>query len=489
MTTKTFKRALVWFRRDLRVLDNPALSQACELSKSVVAVFVVSPVQWQKHHKSAIQIDFTRRRLLALKSELSELNIDLKVLIADDFNQQLDCVLDCVESWQIDAVFSNREYEVDEVNRDQQFLKLLRQTPAKPACYSYEERCIIPPGQIVNGSHAPYKVFTPFSKNWLKQLATMGWHCLAKPNKLAIHSNTFASAAELAEHWHCSLAAEDWPAAEGLSKDYAVATPDILAQLRTFAREQSQDYQQQRDFPALDNTSKLSPHLAIGSLSAKQCLARLCHEHGAPWELAEGPKTWLNELIWREFYCHVMVAWPHVCMNQAFNPRYQQIQWPNDSLLFDKWCQGKTGFPLVDAAMRQLNQTGWMHNRLRMIVASFLSKDLMIDWRWGEQYFMSRLIDGDLSANNGGWQWAASTGTDAAPYFRIFNPETQSKRFDGSGLFIRRFIPELADCPTALLHKAGAGGHYIAPIVDHGERRQMSLALYKDHHEQLAQAG
>ncbi|MBD1388515.1 deoxyribodipyrimidine photo-lyase [Neiella sp. HB171785] len=467
-----YQRSCVWLRRDLRVLDNPALFDACQTSEAVVAVYVIPAAQWQEHHKSAIQADLIRRTLQHLQQELAQLNIELVVLQADSFDDQVALLSQCVNTWQIDGLFVSREYEVDEVARDKRLVQTLNDDIA---IQWYDERCVIKPNAIVNGSGQPYKVFTPFSKAWLKQLQESGWQCLAKPQMLSgLMSDVDSSCLPL-----CSLKADDWPYPIDDSSAYAADGKTVLAQLRAFSAERAERYQADRDFPAIDGTSILSPYLAIGSLSAKQCLARLCHDHGAPWELADGARTWLTELIWREFYQHVMVAWPHVCKDKAFKPDYEDIPWANDEQLFQAWCRGETGYPLVDAAMRQLNETGWMHNRLRMIVASFLCKDLLIDWRWGERYFMTKLVDGDFAANNGGWQWAASTGTDAAPYFRIFNPETQSKRFDGQGRFIQQYLPQLQGVDTKLIHQASAGGHYLPAVVDHKERRQMCLALYQ----------
>ena len=227
----------------------------------------------------------------------------------------------------------------------------------------------------------------------------------------------------------------------------------IVAVVNRFISDKLADYQEYRDFPAIKGTSGLSPYLALGIVSAKQLLAQV--QLHFP-EVLENPSKaefcWVNEIIWREFYRHLIVAYPKLCMGFNFNDKYDAVAWREDDSQFQAWCQGKTGYPIVDAAMRQLNKTGWMHNRLRMIVASFLTKHLLIDWRKGEHYFMSKLIDGDLASNNGGWQWAASTGCDAQPYFRVFNPITQSERFDPDGTFIRTYVPELKDVPAKHIH-------------------------------------
>jgi len=261
-----------------------------------------------------------------------------------------------------------------------------------------------------------------------------------------------------------------------------VAELEVLNRMRSFCQQRVQDYATARDFPAIDGTSSLSAYLAIGVLSAQQCVARLQHEAGQQLEQEKsGASVWLSELIWRDFYKHILVAFPRLIKHQAFQTETDQINWPNDNRLFAAWCRGETGYPIVDAAMRQLNETGWMHNRLRMITASFLVKDLHIDWRWGERYFMSKLIDGDFAANNGGWQWAASTDTNTAPYFRIFNPVTQSERFDPSGDFIRRYLPMLANKTNKEIHwphKPVTAKGYFRPVVEHNEARKLTLVLF-----------
>jgi deoxyribodipyrimidine photo-lyase len=253
------------------------------------------------------------------------------------------------------------------------------------------------------------------------------------------------------------------------------------------------DYANDRNRPDLDGTSRLSPYLRFGMLAPRLAAlaAYTALERAPSTGAAKGAETWLNELIWREFYLKILQEYPHVRQG-AFRPEYDAIRWDNDAAAFDAWCAGQTGYPFVDAAMRQLNTTGWMHNRARMVVASFLVKDLLIDWRWGERYFMQQLVDGDPAANNGGWQWTAGTGTDAAPYFRIFNPITQGEKFDPDGAFVRRWVPELANVPGKFIHapwtmaksdqiRTGCviGQTYPAPIIDHGWARQRTLDAYK----------
>ena len=282
-----------------------------------------------------------------------------------------------------------------------------------------------------------------------------------------------------------AIPAFDYPKGEFDRDLFPPGETAALKRLRHFAKQPVLDYPDKRDLPALDATSRLSVYLATGVLSPRQCLHRVLHEH--PDALDNSREfTWLNELIWREFYRHLLVAYPSLCRHKPFVDWTHRVEWQRNEAHFDAWKAGKTGFPIVDAAMRQMKEMGWMHNRLRMITASFLVKDLLIDWREGERYFMQQLIDGDLAANNGGWQWAASTGTDAAPYFRIFNPTTQGERFDPQGDFIRHYLPELADVPDSDIHQPHrwAEKHhkkldYPAPIVDHKAARKKTLDAFE----------
>ncbi|MFN3237947.1 MAG: cryptochrome/photolyase family protein, partial [Pseudomonadales bacterium] len=256
-----------------------------------------------------------------------------------------------------------------------------------------------------------------------------------------------------------------------------------LEQLESFVAERGADYQKNRDLPALEGTSRLSAALAVGLVSPVQCFHEAVAASDGDLSKSQGLETWVSELIWREFYINVIYCWPDVCKGKAFRPETDAVAWRYDEKDFALWCEGKTGFPIVDAAMRQLNETGWMHNRLRMVTAMFLTKYLLIDWRWGEQYFMSHLVDGHFAANNGGWQWSASTGTDAAPYFRLLSPIRQGERFDPDGDFIKRFIPELKDVSSKALHKPGCSEltetGYPAPMVDLKVAREACLAAFK----------
>ncbi|MFC4656692.1 deoxyribodipyrimidine photo-lyase [Rheinheimera marina] len=465
MTAAEF--ALVWYRNDLRTYDHLPLVSACQSGLPVLALFIATPGSWQQHHMAPIKQDLIRRRVRALEQELSELNIPLLAVEAEDYQSCLAVLAALIQAG-AQALYAETEYELREQQRDAKATALFQNSGK--AVYFSDRRALMPPGSVLNKSSEMYQVFTPFKKAWLQQLAGRGVQVHKRPAPQLV----------------APVLTLDMPAmqpGDQSSLAYEVGEQQVLEQMRRYCQVQVQDYQQKRDFPALDATSGLSAYLAIGVISVHQAVARLQLEHGQTLNQGDsGPAVWLSELIWRDFYIHILVAFPQLIKHKAFQAETDQIVWPNDPQLFQAWCDGKTGYPIVDAAMRQLNQTGWMHNRLRMIVASFLVKDLHIDWRWGERYFMSKLIDGDFAANNGGWQWAASTGTDAAPYFRIFNPVTQSERFDPKGDFIRRMVPELADLPAAQIHwphPLPMWSDYVAPVVDHSQARLITLQLFK----------
>lgn len=465
---------LVWFRSDLRVYDNAALVQAMSQGPTL-AIFIACPNSWQQHDMAPIKQDLIRRRALALQQELAELQVPLLLAEGSSYDAVED-IFRALLPLGIGCVYSELEYELREQQRDQQLQAWL--TEQGIDWWQSDRQAAFTPGRFVNGSGSMYQVFTPFKKRWLQALAEQELAVLPKPKP----------------QQKLKLALPQLPVFQpgnGSSKDWSVDSEALLQQLRDYCQSRVQLYKKQRDFPALDATSRLSPYLAVGALSVRQCIRRLQLEAGdAIWQADSGAAVWLSELIWRDFYKHVLVAWPELIKHQPFQKDTTAIRWRNDETLFAAWCAGQTGYPLVDAAMRQLNQTGWMHNRLRMVVASFLVKDLHVDWRWGERYFMRQLIDGDFAANNGGWQWAASTGTDAAPYFRIFNPITQSERFDPKGHFIRNWLPELAAVPDAAIHwphKLTNRNQYPAPVVDHAKARATTLELFQQARQQAGE--
>lgn len=459
--------ALVWLRNDLRCFDNAALFAAQQTGLPVVAVYIATPQTWLQHQMAAMKQDLLRRRIVQMQRELAEYAIPLLAIEGSDYQS---CASQLAAVCQLGGVslFAQREYELREQQRDERVVSCLAGMGID--CHFIDNQCRFAPGTVLSKTGDTYKIFTPFKKTWLGKFRELGVQCYAKPMQQQ------SIAIRLPSPLKTMYSGDDSSAA------YPVAEAEILQMLRHFCRERVQDYQVARDFPARPGTSGLSAYLAIGVISAQQAMARLQLEAGdSLWHEQSGAAVWLSELIWREFYKHILVTYPDLIKHQPFQKDTLAIRWGNNQSWFQRWCDGQTGYPIVDAAMRQLNQTGWMHNRLRMIVASFLVKDLQIDWRWGEAYFMSKLIDGDFAANNGGWQWAASTGTDAAPYFRIFNPVTQSERFDPKGEFIRQMVPELAAISTKHIHwphPLPMSVQYAKPVVDHAKARIRTLEMF-----------
>lgn len=461
---------LVWFRADLRVHDNLALAAACRSPEArVLAVFIATPGQWQQHAMAPRQAAYLSSHLNGLQCSLAEKGIPLIYKEVSDFSAQCQVVQAICEQYAVTHLFYNYQYEFNERQRDRQLEKILQDVEFQ----GFDDSVMLPPGSVMTGNHEMYKVFTPFKNAFIKRLKEALPECVAAPTVRG------EAITEIPEREF------DYPQQAFDETLFPATEKNAIAKLRQFCKAGAGDYDARRDFPATEGTSRLSACLALGVLSPRQCLHRLLAEQ--PQALDGGPgSVWLNELIWREFYRHLMTYHPDFCKHRPFIPWTDNVNWQHNESHLQAWQKGETGFPIVDAAMRQLNETGWMHNRLRMITASFLVKDLLIDWRVGERYFISQLIDGDLAANNGGWQWAASTGTDAAPYFRIFNPATQGQKFDADGEFIRRWLPALSNVPAKAIHdpwawadKQGVKLDYPRPIVDHKQARVATLAAYE----------
>ncbi|MFN3586948.1 MAG: deoxyribodipyrimidine photo-lyase [Moraxellaceae bacterium] len=470
----TPRRHLVWLRADLRTADNTALAAACADARTEVAcVYAITPAQWRAHDMAGVRVDFELRTLAVLERALDALNIPLLLLETEDFAGLPAAFAALVAAHGINAVFANRQYEVNEMARDDAVAAALaaQQVPL----HLYHDQCVLPPGRVLTGDGRFYAVFTPFKRNWLAQIETAGLALSAVP---APRRGRFAQSSALpravkgfTSHVSPDIAAAWWPAGEEAA----------LSRLAAFVADGLARYHETRDFPAQDGVSRLSPYLAVGAISPRQCLNaafRFRARHGN----TKGVEQWVSEIGWRDFYKHVMTGWPRVCRHRPFRLETAHIPWRHDEADFRAWCEGRTGFPIVDAAMRQLARTGWMHNRLRMIVAMFLTKDLFIDWRWGERFFMQHLIDGDLSANNGGWQWSASTGNDAAPYFRIFNPLLQSQKFDPDGAFIRDYVPELREVRDRSIHAPAPSmfSDYPPPMTDRRDVKDRVLRHFRD---------
>ncbi|TWU57647.1 deoxyribodipyrimidine photo-lyase [Rubripirellula reticaptiva] len=470
-------RSLVWFRRDLRVTDNSALAHAAERSTDgVVGLFILTPGQWRLHDDADAKVHFWLQNLQSLSQSLAALNIPLRVVSCDKFDQVPKLVCQSVSQFGCGDVYFNAEYEVNERSRDAQVTDALQSQSIQ--VHASDDRVIVRPGKIKTKEDRPYQVFTPYRRVW-DTLACDDMTPLAIPPKQPkVDLKASKIPTELAGFDFSAARPDLWPAGEA----------EVDKRLAKF-KAKIGSYGTDRDIPSISGTSQLSPYLAAGVVSPRQCLAVAIGRRNGSFTIpsATGPATWVSELTWRDFYTDVMVNAPRVSMHQPFKRSTNKIRWRDDPDDFAAWCEGRTGYPIVDAGMRQLNQTGWMHNRLRMVTAMFLTKHLLIDWRWGEKYFMQKLIDGDLAANNGGWQWSASTGTDSVPYFRIFNPFSQSKRFDPDGKYITRFCPELGNVPAKALHDskklADSVGdptmNYPQCIVDHKFARQRALDEFK----------
>lgn len=466
---------LIWLRSDLRIDDNSALSVACERGPTV-ALWLASPGQWQAHDDAACKVDFWLRNLRQLRQALEQLNIPLLVRKIDTWDQAPATLLDVCRRHNIEAVHWNDEYGINEEQRDAATRKLLENAGVR--AHSYLDQLFFRPGTIVTRNGDYFQVFSQFKKVCLehlhRSLPTLAPR-VKRQQPLDIASDPIPQHIDGFDKPAVALS-DYWPAGEDQAQ----------ARLARFIDETVEDYAHLRDLPAKPGTSQLSAYLAAGGISPRQCLhAALASNRGELDSGSSGVQTWINELLWREFYKHILTGYPQVSRHRAFRPQTEALPWRDAPDDFKAWQEGRTGFPIIDAAMRQLLHTGWMHNRLRMIVAMFLSKNLLIDWRLGERHFMRHLIDGDLAANNGGWQWSASTGTDAVPYFRIFNPVSQSQRFDPEGRFIRYWLPELRGLDEKSIHQPVksadlfANNSYHSPIVDLGSSRQRALEAFK----------
>lgn len=470
---------LMWYRTDLRVTDNSALSAAMQAGPTV-AVFLLSPRQWLRHDDAPSKVDFWLRNLQALRSDLQRLNVPLLIREASDWSQAPQVLAQLAAQLQAGAVRVNEEYAIHERRRDQAVAARLRELGID--FHSHLDRLLFQPGSVQTRTGTCFKVYSQFRAVCYQRLQT----ALPGLARTAPAQAALPIASDEVPRQVPGFAVPDerlracWPAGEAAARQ----------RLQAFVDERIEDYHEGRDFPARPGTSQLSPYLAAGVLSPRQCLHAALHLNQGEFESGnQGVVAWINELIWREFYSHVLLGYPRVAMHRAFRAETEALPWRAAPQELQAWQQGRTGIPIIDAAMRQLLATGWMHNRLRMVVAMFLSKNLLIDWREGERFFMRHLIDGELAANNGGWQWSASTGTDSVPYFRLFNPISQSRRFDPSGRFIRHWLPQLAELDDRAIHDpyAGKSPHglferldYPLPIVDLRASRQGALAAFKN---------
>ena len=476
----------MWFRRDLRVEDNAALHHALKSCQHVFCVFIFDREILQHLPKADRRVEFIRESLIDLDDQirqLAEINGIAGAGLLVQHAVASDALPLLASQLGIDAVFVNNDYEPQALARDAKVQALL-DAQGIPF-YGFKDHVIFERAEVLTLAARPYSVFTPYKNAWLKKVDAF----YLKPYSTEKYAAALAPLAATHRGGVPSLEVLGFTATN--LKTLKMPTGSTGgAQLFDDFLSRMDSYHDTRNFPAVKGPSYLGVHLRFGTVSIRK-LAATALRHSA--EGSEGAATWLSELIWRDFYVQILSNFPHTA-TQAFKPEYDLIAWeqgPNAEALFKAWCEGITGYPLVDAAMAQINQTGYMHNRLRMVVASFLVKDLGLDWRWGERYFAEKLNDFDLSANNGGWQWAASSGCDAQPYFRIFNPVSQSEKFDGDGKFIRKYLPALEKLSTKALHSpwlaspkelaaAGVtlGGTYPLPVVKHDEARAITLQRY-----------
>ncbi|AEL26014.1 cryptochrome/photolyase family protein [Cyclobacterium marinum] len=426
------KVTLFWFRRDLRLSDNIGLFTAYENEKNVLPLFIFDENILEKlENKNDARVQFIHNQVKKLHSALKDYDSSILVKIG----KPLAIFEALTKAYAIQNVYTNRDYEPYARDRDEKIEQFLAEKDIP--FYDFKDQVIFEKDEITNNSGSYYKVFTPYSKSWLQKL-----------------KQTTLTPVDL----------------DGRKKSFYKTQPFPLPSLKDLGFKTSENsippleidekliraYDKNRDFPARQGTSRLGIHLRFGTISIRRLVS----------EAHELNDTYLNELIWREFYMMILYHNPAL-VDTSFKEKYDRIRWDNNEELFQKWCEGKTGYPLVDAGMRELNTTGYMHNRVRMLTASFLTKHLLIDWRWGEAYFASKLLDYELASNNGGWQWAAGTGTDAQPYFRIFNPESQMKKFDKDKKYIKKWIPEYGSSA------------YPKPIVEHKQARERALETYK----------
>ena len=467
---------LVWLRSDLRVNDNPALHAAC-LRGQTTCIFLVDATQWQRHDMSPWRVALTLRSVDCLSQQLALLGIKLIIRECDSFAEAPTVITQYAQELGANCVFFNAEVALNEQRRDAKVEAALTQSGIQ--CERHHSFTHLPPGAVTKPDGSGYTVFTPFKKRWLA-------HPLALPSPPLPPPDSQGPVVE-PEQAPDNVGGVDKTFGADLWEAGETAAQKCLS---SFLQSRASRYSSQRDLPDQPGTSQLSPHLVCGSISVGQCLyaayrANDDHLHGGN----AGIDTWVSELIWREFYNHILAANPRLSRGEAFRRETENLEWNHNQEWLERWQAGQTGFPLVDAGMRQLNSSGWMHNRLRMVTSQFLVKHLFINWREGERYFMQNLVDGDLAANNGGWQWSASTGTDAVPYFRMFNPIRQAERFDPSGAFVRAQIPELANAQGKSIFTPWQytdTSHYVKPIVDLSAARDATLAAWKRMRANLA---
>jgi len=425
--------SVFWFRRDLRLEDNAGLYHALKSESLVLPVFIFDREILDKlEDRDDARVTFIFETIIQLDKQLHQYGSSLLVL----YDKAEAAWHTLLKKYNITAVYANHDYEPYARERDENVGKLLSKHGV--AFNTFKDQVIFEKGEVQKDDGKPYTVYTPYNRKWYQNLTP--FYLKAYPSKKYFRNFYTTNALQT-------------PALNDMGFIKSKLDLPVI-----HYKEMIAEYPEKRDFPAVHGTTHIGLHLRFGTVSIRE-LARIANEFKE--------KTWLNELIWREFYMMILYHFPHTATH-SFKPDYDRIKWVNDEKQFEAWCNGETGYPLVDAGMRELNTTGYMHNRVRMVVASFLSKDLLIDWRWGERYFAHKLLDYEMASNVGGWQWSAGSGTDAAPYFRIFSPDAQLKKFDPDLKYIKKWVPEYADF-----------SRYPKPIVDHVYARQRCLKVFK----------
>ncbi len=438
---KNTRHNVFWFRRDLRLNDNKGLFRALEGNRPVIPLFVFDKkILDRLEDEDDARVHFIHEQITRLDRELSSSGSGLLVKYGEPENVWKELIIEL----DIEEVFTNRDYEPYAVKRDDAVKNILRDSGI--AFHTFKDQVITEAGEVVKEDGGPYVVFTPYKNKWLEVVRDGCDKLQSSP-----FFNTYKTKS-LFENFSNKVPGGSIPTLEEMGfKKSNIPFPDMTVSQKIISQ-----YGKNRDYPGRDATSRLGPHYRFGTISIREKALKA----------SRLDDTYLNELIWRDFYSQILAHFPKV-VDQPFREKYERVEWINDEEQFEKWCSGKTGYPLVDAGMRQLNTTGYMHNRVRMVTASFLTKHLLIDWRWGEVYFARKLLDFELASNNGGWQWAAGCGTDAAPYFRIFNPESQQKKFDKDFEYIRQYVEEFES------------EEYPEKIVDHKFARKRCLEVYK----------
>lgn len=421
------KISIFWFRRDLRLEDNIGLYNALNSNYPVLPIFIFDDNILCELPKDDARVTFIHQQLKKINDALLSQKSSILILKGSP----IEVWKKLIDDYEIAEVYTNKDYEPYAIKRDDDIEKLL--TENNILFKKFKDQVIFEENEILKNDGAPYTIYTPYKNKWLEKFKTTSYHPLKSEELHHYFSQQYS-----------------FPSIEEIGFKKSIIEVKIINVNHV------NDYAEIRDYPALDQTSYLSPHLRFGTISVRQIIEKTIGKSD----------VFLSELIWREFFMQILFHFPQV-VNKSFKEKYDKIDWRNNDAEFKLWCEGKTGYPMVDAGMRQLNQTGYMHNRVRMVVASFLCKHLLIDWRWGEAYFAKKLLDYDLAANNGNWQWAAGTGCDAAPYFRVFNPTEQLKKFDSDLKYIKRWIPEFESLS------------YPLPMVEHKMARNRAIETYK----------